>query len=443
MKRLLLLVLALCLLLSGCSVPDFLPNLRRDTDSLNTLSVYRLYTGPDGGALLRPEVCVLGEGERGNAQQALSLFLSPSRDRELLCALPEGVTLERWQLESGLAVLYFSPELHNASAMDKSALAFGAALTLCALDEVDAVTVYAGEELLFQGLNPDDALLADTEADPYTRRLRLYFADSEGRYLVSEYHSLSLDEDSSPERYVVEELLRGPNDPSLRQAIPAGTRLLSCRTENGVCTVDLSAEFLENRPDTALGERLAIYSIVNSLGVLSHVDSVRILCQGQPVDTYLYRSLSEPLTLLQDAVGPASAAKGQQDVLLYRPLPGLQAVTAMPFVLESAGYENELWAVAAALTEQDEPGYPRVFPESGGILNISLQGSACTVDVAESFFASLSADERSAAVGSLAASLCSLDSVRSVYVTMNGAEAVFEGVVYTGPWNLNNIHVIE
>lgn len=440
MKRLILLALALCLLLTGCSLPAFL---RGNTEPANTLTVYRLYTGEEGGALLQPENCVLNEGERGDAERALSLFCAETRKDHLRCALPAGVSLDGWTLDGGLALLYFSQNLHEASAMEKSTLAFGAALTLCALDEVDAVTVFAGEELLFQGLDPEDALLADTDADPYTRRLRLFFADSSDRFLVSEYHSLSLDEASSPERYVVEELLRGPNDPGLRQAIPAGTRLLSCSTENGVCTVDLSADFLENRPQTALGERLAIYSIVNSLAVLSHVDSVRILCQGQSIDPYVYRSLSEPLTLWQGAVGPASAAKGELDSWLYRPLPGLQAVTAMPCVLELTGHENALWAVVAALTEQGEPGYPHVFSDGNSVLGISRQGYSCTVDVTESFFAALNMDERSAAVGSLAASLCALEEVRAVYFTINGAEAIFEGVRYTGPWSLNTIHTVE
>lgn len=439
MKKLWILALALCLLLSGCSLPFSFG----EAEDVNTMAVYRVYTGDEGGALIRAEECVLDDGVQGDAALALSLLCAESEQSDLRCALPEGVSLEDWSLEGSVATLSFSENFREAPDMEKTAAAFCAALTLCNLDEVDAVTICADGEILFQGLVADDALLEDRDSDPYTRRLRLYFADAEGRYLVSEYHSLSLDEDSSLERYVVEELLRGPNDPSLRPAIPAGTKLLSCVTEGGVCTVDLSREFLDNRPQTALGERLAIYAIVNSLGVLADVESVRILCEGQSVPTYLYRSLAEPLESLPEAVGPASAAKGQMDMLLFRPLPGLQALAAMPCAVNVTGYESEAWALAAALMDRGEPGYPSVFYGTGSLLSIDVTGYSCTVDVTESFFASLTAEERAAAVGSLSASLCSLDNIRSVFFTMNGQEAVFEGVSYTGPWNHTNINITE
>ncbi len=444
MKKLLSLTLCLCLLLTGCALPaELAAYLAREEEPENTINIYRLYTGDEGGSLARAEVCTLAANVRGDAETAIELFFSPSRDSSLQAALPEEVALRSWSVEGGVAVLDLSAEFQSLSAMDQTAAAFCAALTLCELDEVDAVSIHCEGQPLFQGLVPDDALLQDTDADPYTRRLRLYFSDAAGQYLVSEYHSLSLDEDSSLERYVLEELLRGPNDPELRSVIPAGTRLLSCRTENGVCTVDLSAEFLSGKPDTALGERLTIYSIVNSLGALANVESVQLLCQGQTMDRYLYRSLAQPLESWSGAVGPANAAKGEIDALLYRPLPGLTALTAMPTVIATAGYADELEALLAALTAQGEPGYPSLLQGTDGIRSVVTQGYSCTVDLNESFFASLSAEERAAAIGSLSASLCSLEEIRAVFITMNGGEAVYDGVSYTGPWNTENIIIQE
>ncbi len=442
MKRCFLLFLCLCLcLMAGCeSLLALLPG--REAEDTNTINIYRLFTGSEGGALLRAEACLLRDGERAEIARALELFAAASGTAELETALPAGVSVESWSLEGGVAVLTMSESFDGLSEMEKTAAAFAAALTLCGLEEVEAVSLLCGGETLFQGLVPEDALLQDTEADPYTRRLSLYFPDAEGRYLVSESHSLSLDENSSLERYVMEELLRGPNDPSLGSAIPAGTALLSCRTEGGVCTVDLSEEFLLGRPQTALGERLAIYSIVNSLGALSNVKSVRILCEGAPVQTYVFRSLEEPLESWKGAVGPASAVKGEIDAVLYRPLPGLTALAAMPCVVETAGYDSPEEALLAALTQTKEPGYPSVLgPE--GILSVEVHGYSCTVDLAESFFAALTVQERAAAVGSLAASLCSLEDIRSVFIRMDGQEAVYEGIDYTGPWNTDNINIVE
>jgi spore germination protein GerM len=345
------------------------------------------------------------------------------------------VTVEDWSLENGLLTLTLSPALLNSDSMEQTITAFCAALTLCQVEGVEAVTVTAGGQTLFSGLAAADALLKDTDNDPYVRQLRLYFADSEGRYLVSEYHSLTLDEDTSPERYVVEELLRGPNNGELQGVLPQGTTLLSCTTADGVCTVDLSQEFYDNRPDTALGERLAIYSLVDSLTALSDVDSVVILVEGQSLDTYVYRSLAQPLTWYGEAVGPVYTAKGELDADLYLVLPGEQAIAALPFRIEMTDYESQTEAVLSALLTCAEPGYPALFSGSASVTDVMLQGTLCTIDLSESFFASLPAQARQAAIASIAATLCDLPGITSVRFTMGGSQVVLDGVDWSGPWS--------
>lgn len=441
MKKTLAAALGLLLLagalLSGCV------RSRPTASGADSMAVWRVYTGRQAGDLLQAETLPLSGGTQAGVEEALALFLTPARADGLRRALPEGTELLSWTSQRGLVTLELSEEFLQAPAMERSAAAFAAVLTLCQLDEVDAVSITAGGETLFHGLDPEDVLLQDTDSDPYTRRLRLYFASADGRWLTSEYHSLSLDEDSYLERYVMEELLRGPNDTELRSAIPEGTELLSCRTEGGVCTVDLDGGFWENRPETALGERLAIWSIVNSLTALSDVDSVQILYRGEAVDTYVYRSLAEPLGFLKAAVGPPSAAKGELDAALYLALPGLESFTAVPCAVDSGSYENETDALIAALAESDEPGLPKLFFGAGTILSSSTLGRMRVIDVSESFFASLGPDEREAAVKSLAATVLALGEARGVRITMNGEDAVFEGVSYAGPWTGEDINIVE
>ena len=438
MKRTLAIMLALLvLLLSGCDRTS------SPAASADSISVWRVYTGRQTGDLLQAETLPLSGGSQAGVEELLALFLSASQTEGLRGALPTGTELLSWTSQRGLVTLELSEEFLNATAMERSAAAFAAVLTLCQLDEVDAVSINAGGETLFHGLDPEDALLQDTDSDPYTRRLRLYFASADGRWLTSEYHSLSLDEDSYLERYVMEELLRGPNDPELQSAIPEGTELLSCRTENGVCTVDLGGAFWDERPETALGERLAIWSIVNSLTALSDVDSVQLLCNGAVVDSYVYRSLTEPLGFLKAAVGPPSEAKGELDATLYLALPGLDSFAAMPYIVDAGSYEDETDALLATLADSAEPGLPRLFFGAGTILACDTLGRMRVVDVSESFFASLDPDEREAAVKALAATVLGLGEVNGVRITMNGEDAVFEGVSYAGPWTKKDINIME
>lgn len=451
--RLFALCLSLALLLSGCSLPSpaetvtdwklpaFLDpmldllRLEEDGENPNTVTIYRVNADPTtGGELIRAEACTLPRNAASELTGVLELFVSPSRDETLAVALPAGVSIQGWTQENRAFTLNLSPEFLTVPPMEQTIAAFCAALTLCKLDGVESVTVTAGGEVLFSGLVPEAALLSDTESDPYARQLRLYFADSQGRYLVSEYHTLTLSEDTSPERYVVEELLRGPNNSDLHSPIPAGTTLRSCTTVDGVCVVDLSAEFLENRPDTALGERLAVYSIVNSLTALSGVDTVNLLVEGQPVSAYTYRSLAEPLGWYGETVGPVSTAKGELDAALYLVTPDLTAITPLPFLVSLTNYGSRAEAVLAALLNAAEPGYPALFSGSGSVTGIAIQGYFCTVDLSESFFASLPTEARSAAVQSIAATLCSLEEIASVYFTIGGSPATFEGTDWSGPW---------
>lgn len=287
---------ALCglwLLLSGCSLT--LPGTGPDTEQGRTLAVYRLADDAGAGALTGQELFPLPAGAVPAVRAAVELFASPSEREGLSCALPEGVKVEDWSLENGALTLTLSEGFLEASPMERTAGAMCAALTLCGLEGVDRVSVAAGGRTLFSGLTAADALLRDTDTDPFVRQLRLYFTDETGRYLTSEYHSLTLDEDAAADRYVMEELLRGPYGPELSSALPAGTRLLSCATEDGICTVDLSREFTDNMPDTALGARLAVYSIVNSLTALPQVDGVTLLAEGEPIEAYGDMSLTGPL----------------------------------------------------------------------------------------------------------------------------------------------------
>ena len=432
-------VLAALLTLTGCAAPAFLTKFftQAPAENSDALAIYRLAADPSsGGSLVLPQYYPLPEDDADELETLLTLLRTPSEDARFLSAMPAGVILEDWSFENGVVTLAFSDAFLAAPDMDRSLAAFCAALTLCQLDEVDAVTIICAGQTLFAGLMPEDALLNDDPADPYTRQLRLYFPDGNGRYLISEYHILTLDEDTSPERYVIEELLRGPNNGELTRFMPEGTVLLSCVTgEDGVCTVDLSAAFYENRPDTALGERLVLYAVVNSLTALPGVDSVRFLREGQPVSQYLYRSLAEPLEHYDAAVGPVSAPKGELDADLFLALPGLDEVTPLPFRVSSADFASAAEAVLSALLSAQEPGYPTLFPGSGSVIDVTVQGSLCTVDLSESFFVSLPAEARSTAVGSIAATLCALPEIGSVRFTVGGGPAVFDGTDWSGPWN--------
>ena len=75
-------------------------------------------------------------------------------------------------------------------------------------------------------------------------------------------------------------------DEALISPLPPGTRLLSCfyEDESRRAVLDLSAEVLEGQPGDTFSEWATIYSLVNSVALLSpRIDEVLLLCEGDPV----------------------------------------------------------------------------------------------------------------------------------------------------------------
>jgi germination protein M len=119
-------------------------------------------------------------------------------------------------------------------------------------------------------LNPNNALA-----------LTLYFADPRGMYLVPVTRLVP--KTQAVARAVVQELILGPEKESgLSPVIPAGTRCLGVKLDQGILTVDFSRELIDNHSGGSTGEALTTGAIVHSLSALPGVHAVQILIEGKP-----------------------------------------------------------------------------------------------------------------------------------------------------------------
>ena len=78
--------------------------------------------------------------------------------------------------------------------------------------------------------------------------------------------------------------------------MPLGTALLGLEVSDGICAVDLSQEFLEHAPQTALAQRMTILSLTNTLTQLDTIDALVLYAGGQPLSRYGSVDLSQPMT---------------------------------------------------------------------------------------------------------------------------------------------------
>ena len=107
----------------------------------------------------------------------------------------------------------------------------------------------------------------ETEQEVLSQDVTFYFPDEAVMYLCPETIKVNADEDIFLET-VVASIINGPASEDLNPAIFGDVDVLSVKSENGLCTVDLSSEFREFNTGGTTKEVMAIYSIVNTLCTL-------------------------------------------------------------------------------------------------------------------------------------------------------------------------------
>lgn len=133
------------------------------------------------------------------------------------------------------------------------------------------------------------------------RNLLLYFTDSAAQYLRGEERNLSSDDDAV-EWAIVYELIKGPKSENLSPSVQGEVGILSIETKNGLCTIDLTKEFVEANTGGSAKENIAIYSLVNSLCELQTIDKVKINIEGNTEAEFGEMLLDTPLEPNMDLV---------------------------------------------------------------------------------------------------------------------------------------------
>lgn len=120
------------------------------------------------------------------------------------------------------------------------------------------------------------------EPSPPTKSLTLtlYFANTEGK-LVKEQRIVQVNNSVSTEKYIIDELIKGPMQEGLVATLPSDVTIKDVTAKGGVCQVDLSFDLKSKFFTSETSKELMIYSIVNSLTELSKIKKVAFLVDGK------------------------------------------------------------------------------------------------------------------------------------------------------------------
>lgn len=239
--------------------------------------------------------------------QVLSLMREDPTPEWLTPLIPESMAMVVQSFADGRAVVNLSGGYLQAESIGAMLMDYGIVATLCGLPECNAVKLMRdGNRHPVYGdtyLTPSDFVVSESKLEPQPTKLFIYFPDpSLGGLLRRETHSVIVTGGSVTERYIMDELIRGPISDDLLPVMPEGTELLSVYTEKGVCYVNLSEEFVINRQGSDSEVNRAVYGIVDSLTELDYIHSVRFLIAGEAIRYYHGIIVEEPLVRREEYV---------------------------------------------------------------------------------------------------------------------------------------------
>lgn len=275
-KKLVLLLPAL-LILSGC----------QSQEPQNALCLWfpsNPGTGDHTAQAVTFEISQETETSGAEAVEKLSkaLFAGP-RSENLTNPFPVGTELIHWKLRDGQLDLVLSAEYGSLTGVDLTLADYCLALTLCQLDGVDQVclTVEGSSDREKYLLSPEDVIFTGAEEEPRQIDVALYFPRALGKGLGFETRELTLTEDDDLYMMIAGALMNGPTDPDLQTFLPGADTLIGVWTDDNVCYVNFSAEFLTQAPEGETEQNLMLYSVVDTLGNLDSVTAVQLLVEGE------------------------------------------------------------------------------------------------------------------------------------------------------------------
>jgi len=163
--------------------------------------------------------------------------------------------------------------------------------SLCSIENVYSVKVtVGGKEISTSEGNVIGFLRAEDinlPTDPNTIEMNeivLYFKGKDSDMLYGTVREVKVADQQPLEYYIVSGLIKGPDEKDYERVLDKGTELLSVDTESDICFVNMSETFIEK--NAGADNEYAIYSIVNSLTELEHINRVQFLVEGKKVHKF-------------------------------------------------------------------------------------------------------------------------------------------------------------
>lgn len=245
------------------------------------------YLNTDVTKLIPETVETENTGGEELIQELLEKMQTQPEDAGLRQTIPSGVKVLGVNTTAYQISVDFSEEYYEIETTEEILTRAAIAKTLLQVEDYPYVTFTVnGESLQMEdgmivGAMSEDSFLENPGGQVNSSQkttLTLYFSDKKGKKLVPEKREVHYSSNTSLEKLVMKQLIEGPKTDGLLATIPSGTKLITVTVVDQVCYVNLDEIFLNQ--NQAITEHVVLYSIVNSLTELEHVDKVQISVNG-------------------------------------------------------------------------------------------------------------------------------------------------------------------
>lgn len=355
--------------------------------------------------------------EQLSAAELVRLYLNSQPPKGAAAVLPSGWTL--LSVGSAKTTLFLTFGGTTAGALEQSLACAALTKTLLQLDGFERLSLTLPQSDSPLVLTQSDILLEDTAMLPHEETVTLYYPDAQRRYLVRETLLAEAMDEAEKPRYIVEQLLQAHEG----GCFPSGTQLLGIAVENGVCTVDLSSQFVTGMNESFLRVRTAIYALVNSLTELPEIVTVDLWVSGAPLERLYLLELTSGLARDESLIA-LTADQSAVDATLYPTCGDSGLLVPIPTMFEQENRAEEL--LNALIAYQGENGVRSCIPDGTKLLSVRMENGVCTVDLTGEFLDGCAdAQEETLAVRSVVATLTSLPEIASVELLIEGITPVY------------------
>ena len=268
------------------------------------------YVNTEDTALVKEKYEMKGENAEEKVKNLLNAMQKEPDSIEYKSVFPEKLKIQDWTLSDKKLEIHFNSTYEKLSADKEVLLKAAVVQTLSQLSEVEYVCFFIENSPLTDNLGKEvgymraEDFVQNTGSLLYSYQvgeLKLYFANEQGNAMITENISVRYNSNTSIEKLIVEQLLKGPSKEGLYPVIPPETKVLGVSVKDNVCYVNLDEGFLNNT--YTIDPKITIYAIVNSIVDGGASSQVQILVNGESDITYMGTvDLSKPLSRDQNLV---------------------------------------------------------------------------------------------------------------------------------------------